>query len=133
MKFANFKPYKIVARLQDQETIDYVFNYFSRFMTEKEAAALRHHTTLFNFRKSLSDDNTGGKASIFYKKGWLSEDEEVLSLLKDGFDVFKANTVGTIMKDHVDGIFFNNCPQCGRLARTPMAKQCRFCGNSWRS
>ncbi len=25
----------------------------------------------------------------------------------------------------------NTCPKCGHLARTPKAKQCRFCGHDW--
>jgi hypothetical protein len=25
----------------------------------------------------------------------------------------------------------NTCPQCGQLARTPLAKQCRHCGHDW--
>ena len=102
-------------------------------MTEKEAAALRHYTTSFKFRNSLSDDKTGDQSALLLSKGWLSADEEVLSLLKDGFEVFKANTVARIMKDNSDDIFFNNCPECGKLARTPLAMQCRFCGHSWRN
>ena len=30
-----------------------------------------------------------------------------------------------------DKVFFNNCPKCEQLARTPSAKQCRFCGHDW--
>ena len=36
-----------------------------------------------------------------------------------------------IMHDFRDKIFLNYCPNCGKLARTPNAKQCRFCCNDW--
>ncbi|MCJ8155648.1 hypothetical protein MKJ01_17975 [Chryseobacterium sp. SSA4.19] len=38
-----------------------------------------------------------------------------------------------IMKETPDKVFFNNCSKCGKLARTPFAKQCRYCGYSWHS
>ena len=28
-------------------------------------------------------------------------------------------------------MFLNRCERCSKLARTPYAKQCRFCGNHW--
>jgi len=28
-------------------------------------------------------------------------------------------------------ILVNNCPNCGRLARSPKAEQCRHCGHDW--
>lgn len=36
-----------------------------------------------------------------------------------------------ILKDFKDMVFINNCSKCGRLARTPKAKQCRHCGHDW--
>lgn len=36
-----------------------------------------------------------------------------------------------VLAESRDKIFFNYCPACGKLARTPLARQCR-CGHSWR-
>jgi len=36
-----------------------------------------------------------------------------------------------IIEKHEDRIFWNRCPKCGKLARTPKAKQCRFCQHDW--
>lgn len=30
-----------------------------------------------------------------------------------------------------EGELLNKCSKCNELARTPRAKQCRFCGNDW--
>lgn len=35
-----------------------------------------------------------------------------------------------LMKDHGNKIL-NTCPRCEKLARTPLAKQCRHCGFDW--
>jgi hypothetical protein len=40
-----------------------------------------------------------------------------------------------IAKYLVDNFFekllINNCPSCRKLARTPKAKQCSYCGHHW--
>lgn len=43
----------------------------------------------------------------------------------------QAELANIVMNDYKDQVFFNNCPECGRLARTPTAKQCRHCGHDW--
>ena len=35
------------------------------------------------------------------------------------------------IKDIESNILIADCPQCGKLARTPQAKQCRHCGFDW--
>ena len=30
-----------------------------------------------------------------------------------------------------DKIVLNKCPKCGKIARTPKAKQCKFCHHDW--
>lgn len=35
-----------------------------------------------------------------------------------------------LLEEKSDAIFFNYCPKCGQLARTPQAKQCK-CGHQW--
>jgi len=37
-----------------------------------------------------------------------------------------------ILEKHKEKIFWNLCPKCRELARTPKAKQCRFCNHDWR-
>jgi hypothetical protein len=61
----------------------------------------------------------------------LSNDAHVLRLASDGYDSFVARTAARILSDHGYEVSFNLCPKCGKLARTPTAKQCRFCGHGW--
>lgn len=44
----------------------------------------------------------------------------------------KIRIATLLLKNYSHNIFFNNCTNCGKLARTPNAKQCRFCGYDWR-
>lgn len=46
-------------------------------------------------------------------------------------EIKKEKISELILKDYKDKIFLNNCPKCGELARTPKARQCRYCGNKW--
>jgi len=44
----------------------------------------------------------------------------------------KATIAQYLIDNHSNEIFINNCPVCGKLTRTPEAKQCRHCGHDWR-
>lgn len=87
----------------DIEKVDYIIRYFSNLMTNDEKLALKHQMYI-----SKSSDNT---------------------TLRN--ETFKTNIVKRIMNETPEKVFFNNCPKCGKLARTPQAKQCRFCSYNW--
>lgn len=63
--------------------------------------------------------------------GWINSDPEITRLLELGYEVFEQNVFTRIMVEVPQKVFFNNCPKCNKLARTPYAKQCRHCGYSW--
>ena len=113
----------------DQETARYIISYFSKLLTDQERQAVRHTHSIVK----LEDTNPDAPlARAYRKKGWLTEDQSVLDLLKNGYDTFELVVANRISSEHSDKVFFNNCPKCGKLARTPQAKQCRHCGHSWR-
>ncbi len=62
------------------------------------------------------------KEHVHELKNKTSNKHEALSLI----EVIIATR---ILKKHPEVI--NNCPKCKRLARTPKAKQCRYCFHSW--
>ncbi|NSL88369.1 hypothetical protein ECE50_016135 [Chitinophaga sp. Mgbs1] len=88
-----------------QEEIDYIFRHYHHFLTLMEVAA---------------------------EKQVLSNQPEVQELLKDGAAIFRMRTAERLLREFPEQIYFNNCPQCGRLARTPQAQQCRYCLHCWR-
>lgn len=58
---------------------------------------------------------------------FLSEDPAALELAIGGTEVFMERAASKILSEHGSDIFLNNCPRCGKLAKTPKARQCRFC------
>jgi len=112
----------------EKETAEYIINYFSELLTLEERFAIRH--THHSIKTEDSLDNPRIR-NIYLKHSWITEDQEILQLLLNGYDNFQIQTAKRISEQNPDKVFFNNCPKCGKLARTPFAKQCRFCGHNW--
>lgn len=110
----------------DKETASYIRNYFGNLMTDDEKLALKHHMSI-----SKSSNNPEMR-NMMMKNGWINSESRIINFLKDGYEEFELNVVKRIMAETPEKVFFNNCPRCSKLARTPKAKQCRYCGYSWR-
>jgi len=117
----------------DMEKAFYVFRYYSSFMTPTEIATGRHLETAMKATHGRSDPAAQAEAEkrpeLFRR--WLSEDPSILLLARDGYDAFVERTAERILKERGAEIYFNVCPRCERLTRTPKARQCRFCGHDW--
>lgn len=117
----------------DQDTAKYIVCYFSELLTNSERAAIKHtHSMIKLDVEEIERNSNSTLLNIYKKKGWISEDIEILNLLKDGYDNFEIRVAERIMSEHSKEVFLNNCPNCNKLARTPQAKQCRFCSFNWR-
>lgn len=110
-----------------EEQVRYVMVYYSQFFTETESIAVRHYTSILK----LADNKNPNAKKAYERNGWLTSNQAALDLLKDGYDSFAITTAKRIVADNGDKVVFNNCPKCGKLARTPEAKQCRHCGHDW--
>ena len=110
-----------------EEQVRYIMVYFSQFLTEKESIAVRHYTSTLK----LADNHNPNFKKAYERNGWLTSDQAALDLLKNGYDSFSLKTANRIVADNGDTAIFNNCPKCGKLARTPTAKQCGHCGHDW--
>lgn len=111
----------------NKETANYIRNYFSNLMTDDEKLALKYH--MYTYK-------TGGNPKMrkmMVDKGWISEQPNIKEFLKDGYEEFELNVAKRIMNEVPEKVFLNNCPKCNKLARTPFARQCRYCGNNWHS
>ncbi len=112
----------------DIEKAEYIINYFSNLLSREEQIAIKHTNSCI----IRGDDFDNTQIRNFYlKHGWITEDQKVLQLLLNGYDNFQIQIAKRILEQNPDKVFFNNCPECGKLARTPFAKQCRFCGHNW--
>lgn len=115
----------------DDNTIEkarYIIAYYGSLLTPNEKKALRHLRSVFK----LENSNDERLSKMYYKVGWLSDDPAILQLLTAGEDKFMLNCAERILKENSEMVYLNFCPECGRLARTPFAKQCRYCKHDWR-
>lgn len=109
----------------DRETVHYIIRYFQNLMTDDEKLALKYH--MYTYKSSDSPY----LRNVMIEKGWISTDPKIANFLSNGYEEFEFNVARRIMTEFSKKVFFNNCPKCDKLARTPYAKQCRCCGYSW--
>jgi len=111
----------------------YVFRSYGHLMSERERVALRHIGATMKATLGRSDEiaQQEVKRSTNHLRKLLSDDPQVLDLARDGYDEFALRAGQRILNQHRSEILLNYCPQCGKLARTPKARQCRFCGHGF--
>jgi hypothetical protein len=68
---------------------------------------------------------------LMVDKDWISKRKDIQDFLKNGFEEFEITVAKRIITETPDQVFLNNCPKCKKLARTPFAKQCRYCKYNW--
>lgn len=125
----------------------YVIVYFGHLMTANEKRAHEHLIAAMplteaeeRLRDAIAWEEANGntvpdedKSLLRQRQAMLSNDPEVLRLASGGLKAFFERTVSRILSEDRKNVFLNNCPSCGALARTPQARQCRFCGKDWHS
>jgi len=58
------------------------------------------------------------------------QDKKINELVELGAERLKDKIALRILTENRNEVI-NNCPKCGKLARTPKAKQCRYCQYDW--
>jgi len=114
------------------EVAYYVVSYYWYLMNDTERKAQRHLRGAMKATLGSSDDAAQREAKnhrVYFRM--LSDDPDVLLLAKDGYGEFSLRTTARILRDSADKVFFNLCPRCSKLTRTPRARQCWHCGHDW--
>lgn len=109
------------------ELVNYIFVYCREFMTGNELQAYKHSIGMFNVNAYKSKQTE----EFWRRGGYITDDKNALDLLNDGFEAFKNRAGQRIYKEHKDELDLNLCPECGKIARTPKAQQCRYCSYNW--
>ena len=115
----------------DQETSNYIVTYFSNLLTTEEKLAIKHISSTIKLDLNNQPNRNDNLVKVYKKEGWLTSEKAVLDLLDEGYGRFEFRVAERILKEHSEKVRLNFCPNCRRLARTPLAKQCRFCGHDW--
>ncbi len=107
------------------EEKDYIIKNYLVLMTFREKAA--HKAILVQQKTPLEGTKVGTELNLRFG----ATDPEVKALVEKGLTRFLDDVVERILREQADRIFFNRCPKCQALARTPTAKQCPKCFYSW--
>lgn len=59
------------------------------------------------------------------------DDADVLAAFRTPHTERIANALNRVLEIRRGDIFENRCSECHRLVRTPVAKQCLWCGHDW--
>lgn len=105
----------------------YILDYYSHLMNPDEKKA---HLHIIYHNKAGDNDKM---LALMKERGWIDKlgNKNVDNLLRNGTEVFFDTVAQRIYKECNTEIFINTCPKCTKLARTPFAKQCRFCSHNW--
>jgi hypothetical protein len=107
---------------------NYTLKYFSHLLSASEKLALSAFVWIVN------DVNKGENHEevVISIVGVDEPSEEIKSLLSDGMVELRNNLAVKLLNNYKDEIYKNCCPSCEKLPMTPLAKQCLWCGYSWR-
>jgi hypothetical protein len=121
-----------VSQSIDPDLAWYVFRYFGDLMNPVERRAWMHlaATVKLTGRSDVAAQKEARTKPKLYQRN-LTDDPEALRLASSGWDAFIANTAQRILTESGDRVFLNCCPRCGKLTKTPKARQCRFCRHDW--
>jgi ribosomal protein S18 acetylase RimI-like enzyme len=115
-----------------RETAHYIVRFHHYLMTDVERRAQSHLFATMKATSGRSDLAAQREARNHrVSSRVLSDDRDVLALAADGFEAFEVRTAKRILRDSSEGVILNCCPKCGQLAKTPTARQCRFCRHDW--
>lgn len=109
---------------EDRCLTNYIWdNYVSLFTDSEKLAA---NTMRIQFE---STDSSG--RSIVTEELIPQPPPDVAELLANGDKEFQRKAAARVLRDNVTDITINRCSECKRIVRTPLAKQCLWCGHDW--
>lgn len=111
-----------------EDLVDYIWKHYQNYWTDLEQEANAHHFAQENLLRFK--DRGIPEVNERYSK-LTSTNPKVLALLQDGYSTFIKNVATRIYHEDRKNLNINRCPKCNGLARTPKARQCRYCFHSW--
>jgi hypothetical protein len=109
-----------------EEQKAYVLDHGTKYMLPEERKAL---VKLVYLKKGI-DPGIYKQAAQHMEKMYALPDDNIDHLVALGEEELRQLIAERLFKEHADKIL-NTCPRCEKLARTPLAKQCRHCGFDW--
>lgn len=112
----------------ERELTRHVWDYHQGLMTEFEHRVGWAH--LAEGKAAIGHPET---AAFILRRRGIAGDPEAEAALADGVEAFRRRVCGRVLADHAAEVIVNRCPSCGRIVRTPQARQRFWCGCDWHS
>lgn len=127
---ALMSPYPPSAYDEDAVLRVYVWSHCQHLMTDVERRA--NLAEMFAMKAA----GAGKRGSVAMARRLEQErsrvaDPEVEAALADGFEVFRDRVTRRLLEDPAVQALINRCPKCGKVTRTPKARQCPWCKHDW--
>jgi hypothetical protein len=110
----------------EREMTQYIWDYYGSLMTEFEQRVGWAHLA----ELKAAGGHRAVADSILRRRG-IAGDAEAEAALADGVDAFRRLVCRRLLAERGADMFINRCPACGRVCRTPRAKQCFWCNHDW--
>jgi hypothetical protein len=111
---------------EELELTRYVWLYHQRLMTEFE-----QRVGWAYLAEGKAAIGHSGVAEFILRRHGIAGNPEAEAALADGVETFRRRVCRRVLADHGAEVFVNRCPSCGRVVRTPLAKQCLWCSHDW--
>ncbi len=106
----------------------YVLKYFRHLMTPLERRVTEYIAPIVS---DAEDSKIRSLYTFLENRDGHVDDDAVLRAFQTPYVDRVANAVDRVLKMGRDDVLENRCEKCHRLARTPVAKQCLWCGHDW--
>jgi hypothetical protein len=133
----------------EDSIVNYIISYHSKLMTNDERENFIFLSEYYKKSYSLENEPDCGwiegmkitKVKFVQKKRdtliklvslYRDKAENIDELINIGFEDYRKKIAERILNEHANEIKLNICPKCNKIARTPYARQCRYCGYNWR-
>jgi hypothetical protein len=117
-----------MAMEDDPDLGTYVAGSYMHLLTDLEIRACRAMT--MEQKAIWADDSSPGMARMLRKLS-PGNDPDVRDALKEGPSEFWRRVTERLLREHPAEFRLARCRRCGRLLRTPKARQCLACGLDW--
>ena len=106
----------------------YVTSYLKPYMTDFERRVYEV-ARLLMMKEKLRNHEAAVKR---YADEIAKESDDVVQAAGVGFETFREQVRQRLLQALATGeVPIKRCPECNRVVRTPLAKQCLWCGQDW--
>ncbi len=108
----------------------YVAKHCREFMTPLERRVTEYTVPLTS---EVDDQKFSRLYQFLESRDGHVEDDETVAAFGTPWELRETQAVSRVIEECYNDLPINRCLECKRLVRTPLARQCLWCGHDWHS